>query len=390
LPTLQLSGTPIAGRYIVGFKNSVTDVDHEARRLELRHRGVLRMTYKSALKGMTLSLSDAAADSLRNDPNVAFVEQDRTISMANVSAAGGWGLDRVDQRALPLNSTYSYSADGTGVTAYILDSGINFTHTEFGGRASTGTDIMTPGGTAVDCHGHGSTVSGVVGGATYGIAKKVKLVAVRVVDCNGNSANSTTIAGIDWVTAHRVLPAVANLSLQNVYSAALNQSIAKRRRCRRDLRRRGWQQQRRRVLRVAVQRPERDRRRRHGHQRRLRELLQLRTVRHAARSRREHPGAEHRQQHRHEDVERNVVLLTARHWPGRAVPPVASDGDASSGPRMAGGQRHDERDQECSQRNAQPPRVLSAVGCDQLTADRELHGHLPHAAVHLRCERCER
>ena len=224
--TLQVSGTPISGRYIVGFKNNVSDVDREARRIEVRHRGVLRMTYKSALKGMTLSLSDAAADSLRNDPNVAFVEQDRTISMANVQAAGGWGLDRVDQRGLPLNGMYSFGSDGTGVTAYILDSGINFTHTDFGGRATTGTDIMTPGGTATDCHGHGSTVSGVVGGSTYGVAKNVKLVAVRIVDCNGNSANSTTIAGIDWVTAHRVLPAVANLSLQNVYSAALNQSIA--------------------------------------------------------------------------------------------------------------------------------------------------------------------
>ncbi len=224
--TPQAGGTLIAGRYIVGFRNSVVDVDVEARRLELRHRGMLRMTYKSALKGMTMTMSAAAADSLRNEPNVAFVEQDRMSSTATIQTGAAWGIDRTDQRALPLNTTYSYSADGSGVTVYILDSGINFTHTDFGGRASTGTDIMTPGGSAADCHGHGSTVSGVVGGTTYGVAKKVKLVAVRVVDCNGNSANSTTIAGIDWVTSHRVLPAVANLSLQNVYSAALNQSIA--------------------------------------------------------------------------------------------------------------------------------------------------------------------
>ncbi|MEO5817779.1 MAG: S8 family serine peptidase [Gemmatimonadaceae bacterium] len=224
--TRQVDGTPIAGRYIVGFRNTVSNVDVEARRLERRHRGVLRMTYKSALKGMTLSMSAAAADSLRNDPNVAFVEQDRESTMASVETSAPWGLDRTDQRGLPLSTSYSYTADGSGVTVYILDSGINFTHTDFGGRASTGTDIMTPGGTAVDCHGHGSTVSGIVGGATYGVAKKARLVSVRIVDCGGNSANSTTIAGIDWVTAHRVLPAVANLSLQNVYSAALNQSIA--------------------------------------------------------------------------------------------------------------------------------------------------------------------
>ncbi|MDB4890886.1 MAG: serine protease [Gemmatimonadetes bacterium] len=222
----QASGTLIAGRYIVGFKSNVADVDIEARRLELRHRGVLRMTYKSALKGMTLTMSAAAADSLRDEPNVAFVEQDRMSATATTQSGASWGIDRTDQRGLPLNNAYSYSADGSGVTVYILDSGINFTHSDFGGRASAGTDIMTPGGTAADCHGHGSTVSGVVAGSTYGVAKKAKLVAVRVVDCNGNSANSTTIAGIDWVTSHRVLPAVANLSLQNVYSAALNQSIA--------------------------------------------------------------------------------------------------------------------------------------------------------------------
>jgi subtilisin family serine protease len=133
----------------------------------------------------------------------------------------------MDQRALPLNGSYTYQADGTGVTAYIIDTGINFTHSEFGGRASTGVDEMTPGGNAADCNGHGSHVAGTVGGATYGVAKNVKLVAVRVLDCSGSGTSSGAIAGIDWVTAHRSLPAVANMSLSGSYSQAMNDAIAR-------------------------------------------------------------------------------------------------------------------------------------------------------------------
>jgi hypothetical protein len=138
-----------------------------------------------------------------------------------------WGLDRMDQRALPLNGSYTYQADGTGVTAYIIDTGINFTHSEFGGRASTGVDEMTPGGSAADCNGHGTHVAGTVGGATYGVAKNVKLVAVRVLDCTGSGTSSGAIAGIDWVTAHRSLPAVANMSLGGVFSQAMNDAVAR-------------------------------------------------------------------------------------------------------------------------------------------------------------------
>ncbi len=216
---------PIAGRYIVVFKNDVQDVDGEAQRIANRRGGRLTYTYKAALKGMALDLSDAQVASLRAEPNVAYVEQDQTVSISTTQTGVTWGIDRIDQRALPLSGTYTYNADGTGVTVYIIDTGINFTHTEYVGRASTGIDEVTPGGTAADCNGHGSHVSGTVGGTTYGVAKNVKLVAVRVLDCSGSGTYSGVIAGIDWVTAHRVLPAAANMSLGGGYSAALNTSV---------------------------------------------------------------------------------------------------------------------------------------------------------------------
>ena len=218
-------GTPIAGSYIVVFKNDVQDVDGEAKKISSLHGASLKHTYKAALKGMAVELSDAEVASLRAEPSVAYVEQDQTMSISTTQSGATWGIDRIDQRALPLSGTYSYTADGTGVTVYIIDTGINFTHTEYAGRTSTGIDEVTPGGTAADCNGHGSHVSGTVGGTTYGVAKKVKLVAVRVLDCSGSGSTSGVIAGIDWVTANRVLPAAANMSLGGSFSAALNTSV---------------------------------------------------------------------------------------------------------------------------------------------------------------------
>jgi len=220
---------PIAGKYIVVFKDGVRDVPGLARGLTAEHGGTLRFTYQRALRGFAADLPDRAAVALARNPNVAFVEQDQVMQAFTTETNATWGIDRIDQRALPLNSTYSYTNTGAGVTAYIIDTGIRFDHSEFasvlGSRATTGFDAVTSGGNAADCNGHGTHVSGTVGGTTYGVAKGVSLVAVRVLGCNGSGTTSGVIAGIDWVTTNHASPAVANMSLGGGASTALDNAV---------------------------------------------------------------------------------------------------------------------------------------------------------------------
>lgn len=229
--TASRAAMPISGRYIVTFRSDVQDVEGQAVRIAAKHGARLRHAYTAALKGMAIDIPDALASTLLADPAVASVEQDQVVhadgclSGATCQTGATWGLDRVDQRSMPLDGAYNYFADGSGSTVYIIDTGINFSHTEFGGRARAGVDEVTSGGTAADCNGHGTHVAGTVGGATYGIAKNAKLVAVRVLDCSGSGTTSGVIAGIDWVTANRIIPAAANMSLGGGYSAALNQAV---------------------------------------------------------------------------------------------------------------------------------------------------------------------
>ncbi|MEP6622416.1 MAG: S8 family serine peptidase [bacterium] len=223
-PLRLSSGVPAPGRYIVVLKNdlvSASAVDAMA----AEYPGEVTQRYHAALNGLAMSLGDADLTKVRNDPRVAYVEQDAVFSVATTQTSAPWGVDRIDQRALPLNSTYTYAADGSGVTVYILDTGINYSHTEYAGRAFPGIDEITPGGNASDCFGHGTSVAGLVGGTTYGVAKRVRMVSVRVLDCTGHNLNSSIIAGVDWVTANRTLPAVANMSIQGGFSSALNQAI---------------------------------------------------------------------------------------------------------------------------------------------------------------------
>jgi subtilisin family serine protease len=181
-----------------------------------------RYVYTAALNGFAGTLNAGQLTALRHNPNVAYIEQDQEVSVTDTQTGATWGLDRTDQRSLPLSSSFTYVNTGLGVNAYIIDTGIRFDHVDFGGRASTGYDAVTPGGTAADCQGHGTHVAGTVGGLTWGIAKAVTLKAVRVLDCSGSGTNAGVAAGMDWVTANHVKPAVANMSLGGGASTAID------------------------------------------------------------------------------------------------------------------------------------------------------------------------
>jgi subtilisin family serine protease len=217
-------GRAIPGAYIVVFKSGLPAPAADARALVAQHGGSLRFTYTSAIKGFAADLPAQALDALRRNPNVAYIEPDQVVQLSDVESNASWGLDRVDQRGLPLSNSYTYASTGLGVHAYIIDTGILTAHSDFGGRASVGVDVL--GGTGQDCNGHGTHVSGTVGGATYGVAKAARLYAVRVLDCGGWGSYSGVIAGVDWVTAHRQLPAVANMSLGGGKSRAVNDAVA--------------------------------------------------------------------------------------------------------------------------------------------------------------------
>lgn len=182
--------------------------------------------FTAALHGGVYKLSGQQAQQLAKDESVAYVEKDQIIHLSAAQANAPWGLDRIDQSGLPLDKTFSYSGSGTGVNAYVIDTGILFSHQEFGGRAVSGADFVDNDGDATDCNGHGTHVSGTIGGKTFGVAKNVNLIGVRVLDCNGSGSYSGVIAGVDWVTANHKKPAVANMSLGGPISQALEDAIA--------------------------------------------------------------------------------------------------------------------------------------------------------------------
>ncbi|AGZ46322.1 S8 family peptidase [Actinoplanes friuliensis] len=233
LPTGTIRAAGAAGAitdsYIVVLKPgsaAAARVTSASQDLVKRYGGKVRTNYLSAVRGFQADMTATQARRLAANPAVDYVEQDAVVTMADTQSNPTWGLDRIDQTSLPLSKTYTYRP-ASDVTAYVLDTGIRISHSEFEGRASYGWDFIDKDSTAQDCNGHGTHVAGTVGGATYGVAKDVKLVGVRVLDCTGSGAYSAIIAGIDWVTTHAVKPAVANMSVGGTASSALNAAVTR-------------------------------------------------------------------------------------------------------------------------------------------------------------------
>ena len=216
-------GSGVPGAYIVVLRPG-TEPRSVVKGLAVRASHV----YEAALQGFSATLTPAQLDRVRLDPAVASVEQDQVVQAdaTQTMTAGGtlYGLDRTDQKALPLSGSYTYARTGAGVRAYVIDTGISTGHSQFGGRAQNVYDAF--GSNGADCNGHGTHVAGTIGATTYGMAKGVSLRGVRVLDCDGSGANSGIIAGIDWVRTHAQKPAVANMSFGGGYSSALNQATS--------------------------------------------------------------------------------------------------------------------------------------------------------------------
>ncbi|MFE9041866.1 S8 family peptidase [Streptomyces sp. NPDC007818] len=217
----------IAGSYIVTLEDSAPAETAEGRAVAAEYGAKIKKTYTSALNGYSVELSEAQAKKLAADPAVKSVAQNRVFHIdATQPNPPSWGLDRIDQRALPLNQSYTYpDTAGQGVTAYIIDTGVRISHGDFGGRAFNGFDAVDNDNVSQDGNGHGTHVAGTVAGSAYGVAKKAKIVGVRVLDNNGSGTTAGVVAGIDWVTRNAVKPAVANMSLGGGADATLDAAV---------------------------------------------------------------------------------------------------------------------------------------------------------------------
>ncbi|MFE9772742.1 S8 family serine peptidase [Streptomyces sp. NPDC005931] len=216
----------VADSYVITLKGARAG-SAEGRAVAKKYGAEIERTYTKALNGYEIEATEAEAERLAADPAVASVVQNRTFRITGTQPSPpSWGLDRIDQKSLPLNNSYTYpDSAGQGVTAYVIDTGVRVTHSDFGGRASDGYDAVDNDNTAQDGHGHGTHVAGTVAGSAYGVAKKAKIVGVRVLNNSGSGTTAQVVAGIDWVARNAVKPAVANMSLGGSADSAIDTAV---------------------------------------------------------------------------------------------------------------------------------------------------------------------